>query len=144
MDKLKGSMDTLSSMQLTADMEGLDTQSKTLLRSTEVLAVILRETVTEYQGYSRKEVIDFIETDSITDAKEVSQGRTNTQVRSDNIEFVQLNEKASLFDLAFRAKNPVLSTETLQISLHATPFPSMKLPIRKILERMLRQKEIMI
>lgn len=118
MDKLRGSMDTLSSMQLTSGMKGLDVQSKVLLRSAEVLAVILRETITEYQGYSRKEVMGFIETDSITDTKEVSQGRTNTQVRSDHIEFVQLNEKTSLFDLAFRAKNPVLSTETLQISLH--------------------------
>lgn len=111
-------MDTLSSMQLAADIEGLDAQSKTLLRNTEVLAVILRETVAEYKGYSRKEVIDFIETDSITNTKEVSQGRTNTQVRGDNVEFVQLNEKTSLFDLAFRARNPVLSTETMQISLH--------------------------
>lgn len=118
MDKLKGSMSTLSSMQLTADIEGLDAQSKTILRSTEVLAVILRETVAEYRGCSRKEVMDFIETDSITNGKEVSQGRTNTQVRSDNIEFVQLNEKTSLFDLAFRARNPILSTETMQISIH--------------------------
>ena len=118
MDKLRGTMGTLSSMQLTADMKGLDAQSKTILRSAEVLAVILRETVTEYKGYSRKEVMDFIEKDSITDTKEVSQGRTNTQVRSDNIEFVQLNEKTSLFDLAFRARNPLLSTESMQISLH--------------------------
>lgn len=48
----------------------------------------------------------------------MSQGRTNTQVRGDNIEFVHLNEKTSLFDLAFRARNPALSTETMQISLH--------------------------
>lgn len=118
MDKLRGTMGTLSSMQLTADMKGLDAQSKTILRSAEVLAVILRETVTEYKGYSRKEVMDFIEKDSITDTKEVSQGRTNTQIRSDNAEFVQLNEKTSLFDLAFRARNPLLSTESMQISLH--------------------------
>ena len=118
MDKLRGTIGTLSSMQLTADIEGLDAQSKTILRRAEVLAVILSETVAEYKGYSRKEVMDFIETDSITDMKEVSQGRTNTQVRSDNVEFVQLNEKTSLFDLAFRARNPVLSTETMQISLH--------------------------
>ena len=118
MDKLRGTIGTLSSMQLTADIEGLDEQSKTILRRAEVLAVILRETITEYKGYSRKEVMDFIETDSIMDTKEVSQGRTNTQVRSDNIEFVQLNEKTSLFDLAFRARNPVLSTAAMQISLH--------------------------
>ena len=98
MDKLRGTIGTLSSMQLTADIEGLDAQSKTILRRAEVLAVILRETVTEYQGYSRKEVMDFIETDSITDTKEVSQGRTNTQVRSDNIEFVQLRSCRKITD----------------------------------------------
>ena len=131
MDKLRGTMGTLSSMQLTADMKGLDAQSKTILRSAEVLAVILRETVTEYKGYSRKEVMDFIEKDSITDTKEVSQGRTNTQIRSDNIEFVQLNEKTSLFDLAFRARNPLLSTESLQISLQSQKTYKPRYPVEK-------------
>ena len=56
MDKLKGSMDVLNAMQLTAEMEGLDAQSKTLLRSKEVLAVILQGVVAEYQGYSRREI----------------------------------------------------------------------------------------
>lgn len=54
MEKLRGSMGTLSAMQLTADIEGLDVQSKTILRRAEVLAVILRETAAEYKGYSRK------------------------------------------------------------------------------------------
>ncbi len=118
MEKLKGSMEVLSSMQITAEMEGLDAQSKTVLRSKEVLAVILQEIVAEYKGYGWKEVMDFIEPDSITDAKEVSSGRTNTQIRGDNAEFVQLNEKTSLFDLVFRAKNPLLSTEKVLVSLH--------------------------
>ena len=42
-------------MQLTADMEGLDAQSKTLLHSKEVLAVVLQGVVLEYQGYSLQE-----------------------------------------------------------------------------------------
>lgn len=118
MDQVKGSMEALSAMQVTADMEGLDAQSKTVLHSKEVLAVILQGTVSEYKGYSRKEIMDFIETDSITETKEVSPGRTNTQVRGDSAEFIHLNEKASNFDLAFRAKNPVLSSQDVLVSLH--------------------------
>lgn len=105
-------------MQLTEDMAGLDVQSKALLRNREVLAVILGEVVTEYKGYSRKEIMDFIEADSITDEKEVSSGRTNTRVSGDRTEYTQLNEKTSNFDLAFRAKNPLLSSKDVQVSLH--------------------------
>ena len=123
MDKLKGSMDVLNAMQLTAEMEGLDAQSKTLLRSKEVLAVILQGVVAEYQGYSRREIMDFIEADSIVDGKEVSPGRTNSLIQGDSAEFVQLNEKTSNFDLAFRAKNPLLSTEDVLVSLHVDVEP---------------------
>ena len=57
MDKIQGHMDTLSSMQLTARMEGLDAECKLLLSSREILAVILKETVDEYKEYSREEII---------------------------------------------------------------------------------------
>lgn len=123
MDKVKGSIETLSAMQLTADMKGLDAQSKTLLHSKEVLAVILQGVVSEYQRYSRQEIMDFIEADSIVDGKEVSSGRTNTQIQGDAAEFVQLNEKASQFDVVFRAKNPRLSTEDMLVSLHVDVEP---------------------
>ena len=123
MDKLRGSMDVLNAMQLTAEMEGLDVQSKTLLRSKEVLAVILQGVVAEYQGYSRQEIMDFIEADSIVDSKEVSTGRTNTRIQGDSAEFVQLNEKTSNFDLMFRAKNPQMSTEDVLVSLHVDVEP---------------------
>ena len=118
MDRVKGSMECLSSMQLTADMEGLDAQSKTVLQSREVLAVILQETVEEYSAYSRKEIMGFIEADSITDKREVSTGRTNTQLWGDSPEFVQLNEKTSNFDLMFQARNPILSDENVCVNLH--------------------------
>lgn len=52
MEKVQGSMEALSAMQVTEDMEGLDIQCKTLLQFAEVLAVILRDTVAEYKGYS--------------------------------------------------------------------------------------------
>lgn len=60
MDKIRRSMEALSVMQMTAEMEGLDVQSKTLLHSKEVLAVILQGIVSEYQGYSRQEIMSFI------------------------------------------------------------------------------------
>ena len=123
MDKVRGSMESLSAIQITADMEGLDAQSKTILHSKEVLAVILQETIKEYKGYSRKEIMDFIETDSIDDAKEVSVGRTNTQICGDHAEFIQLNEKTSNFDLVFRAKNPLLSQEGVLVSLYVDMEP---------------------
>lgn len=123
MDRLKGSMDVLNALQLTAEMEGLDAQSKTLLRNKEVLAVILQGVVAEYQGYSRQEIMGFIEADSIVDCKEVSTGRTNTLIQGDSAEFVQLNEKTSNFDVAFRAKNPLLSTEEVLVSLHVDVEP---------------------
>ncbi len=118
MDQVTGSMEVLSAMQLTEDMDGLDAESKILLRNKEVLAVILGEVVAEYKGYSRREIMDFIEADSITDEKEVSPDRTNTTIKGDRTEYVQLNEKTSGFDLAFRAKNPTLSTKDVLVSLH--------------------------
>ncbi|MDE7313004.1 MAG: hypothetical protein K2N87_15505 [Eubacterium sp.] len=122
MDKVSGSMEALSAMQLTADMEGLDAECKAVFCSKEVLAVILQEIVEEYQGYSRKEVMDFIEGSSIGQ-KEVSNGRTNTQLYGEQAEFVQLNEKVSYFDILFKAKNPRLSNEFVAVNLHVDLEP---------------------
>ncbi len=80
MNRLQGSAEALSALQITEDMKGLDTQSKSLLQYAEVLAVILRDTIAEYKGYSWKEVAEFIEVDSITSTMEVSPGRTNTKI----------------------------------------------------------------
>ena len=123
MDKVKGSMEVLSDMQITADTTGMDAHSKIILRNKEVLAIILGEVIAEYKGYTRKEVMDFIEMDSMSSEMEVSSGRTNTQVQGDNPEFVQLNEKTSYFDLVFRAKNPLLSTKDVFVSLHVDIEP---------------------
>ena len=123
MDRMEGSMEVLSAMQVTADTEGLDTECKVLLHSKEVLAVILRDTVEEYKGYSWREVMGFIEADTIEEAKEVSAGRTNTQIRGDHAEFIQLNEKTSFFDVLFKAKDPILSKNGLLVNLHVDLEP---------------------
>lgn len=101
-----------------------DTKSEEgILHSKEILAVILQETVEEYRGYSVREVMDFIEADSITEFKEVSAGRTNTQVHGDNPEFIHLNEKTSHFDVMFKAKNPCLSKGRIIVNLHINVEP---------------------
>lgn len=102
-DMEKVSLETLSAMQLTANMEGRDAQSELIMQSREVLAVILQETVSEYKGYSRREIMDLIEPKSIRDRKEVSAGRTNTQIQGGSAEFNQLNEKVS-FSICHRRK----------------------------------------
>ena len=55
MEKVQGSLGVLSAMQITADTNGLDVQSKTILQYVEVLAVILKESVHEYKGYTLQE-----------------------------------------------------------------------------------------
>ena len=105
-------------MQLTARMEGLDAECKLLFSSREILAVILKETIDEYKDYSREEIIGFIEPDSIESDREVSPGRTNSQIQGDTQEFAALNEKVSRFDIRLRAKNPRLSKESIVIKLH--------------------------
>lgn len=96
MDRMQGSMGTLSAMQLTADTSGLDAECKALLHRKEVVSIILKGTVEEYEGYSMEEIMGFIEADSMEEAKEVSAGRTNAQLRGDNAEFAQLNESIFL------------------------------------------------
>lgn len=121
MEKLKGNDEILSSLQLTADMQGLDDQSKALLRHREVLANILKGVVREYENYTKEEIMEFIEADSIT-SREVSAGRTNSVIAGGHTEFQTLNEKTSNFDICFRTKNPILSGDVL-VNLHVDVEP---------------------
>lgn len=118
MDKISGSMEVLSSLQITADTAGLDQASKEIYKNKEVLAVILKGVVREFEPYSYEEIMDFIEADSITGEEEVSSGRTNTKIQGDDKEFIALNEKVSLFDTKLRAVNPELSNEKILVNLH--------------------------
>ena len=118
MEKIEGSMEVLSSLQTTADITGFDHASKELFKNKEILAVILKDVVREYGAYSYKQIMGFIEADSITVGEEVSPGRTNTRIQGSDKEFVALNEKASLFDTRFMAVNPELSDEKIVVNLH--------------------------
>ena len=135
MDKIKGSMEALNSFQLTEGMRGLDAQSKLLFHSREVLAVILQGAVREYKGYSKKEIMDFIEADSISENTEVSPSRTNTTITGNNAEYMLLNEKATLFDVDFKALNPTLTQANITVKLHIDIEPqknySLPYPVEK-------------
>ena len=115
---IPGSMEVLNSLQITEGLEGLDQASKELYKNKEVLAVILKGVVREFEGYSCQEIMDFIEADSITDTEDVSPGRTNTRIIGDDKEYVALNEKLSQFDTKFRAVNPGLSGGGVVVNLH--------------------------
>ncbi|MCI9132650.1 MAG: hypothetical protein HFI31_00470 [Lachnospiraceae bacterium] len=85
-------------MEITAEMAGLDAASKKVLRHKEVLAVIAKYVMEEYEGYSLEETMEFIEAESIS-SPEVSRGRTNTAIQGDFAEFEELHEKVSTFDV---------------------------------------------
>ena len=121
-DIVKGSMETLSALQITEAMGHFDRAGKELLRHKEILAVILKDTVEEYKNYTAGEIMDFIEADSFTGA-EVSRGRTNTVIRGEPTEFGDVNERMALFDILFRAKNPELSDERMTVNLHVDVEP---------------------
>ena len=78
---LSGSMAVLHTLQVTEGMEGLDQASKELYKHKEVLAIILKGVVREYESYSYSEIMDFIEADSITDSEFVSPGHSDIDNR---------------------------------------------------------------
>lgn len=119
---MEGSLDVLNSLQLSSDLEGMDAVSKDVLKNKEVLAVILKGVVSEYEEYTPQEIMEFIETDTITSEDDVTIGRTNTRIHGENNEFVQLNEKTSNFDIRFISKNPTLSGD-VQVNLHIDVEP---------------------
>ena len=80
-DSVSGSMAVLHTLQVTEGMEGLDQSSKELYRHKEVLAIILKGVVREYESYSYSEIMDFIEADSITGSEFVSPGHSDIDNR---------------------------------------------------------------
>ena len=110
-DTVSGSLEALNSLQLSSDLEGMDAVSKDILKNKEVLAVLLKGVVKEYQEYTTTEIMEFIEADSIVSDADVSTGRTNTRIQGQKIENEELNEKTSNLHIHFLTKKPVLYTE---------------------------------
>ena len=72
--RLHGSLEVLHSFQVTEEMESVDRACKELYKNKEVLAIILKGVAREFENYSYREIMDFIEADSITDLENVSPG----------------------------------------------------------------------
>lgn len=122
-EKATGSMEVLSALQISADTAGMDQASKEIYKNKEVLAVILKGVVREFELYSYEEIMGFIESDSITGDEEVTPGRTNTRIHGDDKEFTALNEKVTMFDTKFRAANPEFSDEDITVNIHVDVEP---------------------
>ncbi|MGN0312528.1 MAG: hypothetical protein ACI4CC_07115 [Lachnospiraceae bacterium] len=122
-ETISGSISAASTFQYMEEIGEFDKYSKKLLCYKEVLAVILQGTVEEYKGYSRNEIMDFIEENSISEETEVSPGRTNTRIDGEHTEFAELGEKTSFFDVLFKAKNPRLSKGKVTVNLHIDVEP---------------------
>ncbi len=118
MEKIQGSMEMLNSLSITERTAGLDKASKELMKCKEVLAVILKGVVKEYENYTTQEIIQFIEGDSISNDVEVSAGRNISQIIGDDKEYIALGEKTTFFDTKFQTVNPTLSAEKLLIYMH--------------------------
>lgn len=119
---LSGSMEVYGALDITSKTAGMDAANKQLLKHREILAIILKDTIAEYQRYSASEVMNFIEDTSISSA-EVSRSRTNTVIQGESTEFTEINEKTSVFDVRFLAKNPHLSDEKIVVNLHVDIEP---------------------
>jgi hypothetical protein len=105
-------------MQLTEKTAGLDSASKEMLHNIDVVSFIMKKVVREYQEYSIDDIKGFIEESTMSEDTDVSQGRTNTEVSSDNKEYQALNEKTSNFDFTFDARNPNLSNKEMRVNIH--------------------------
>ena len=88
-EKIIGSLDAFSALELASIAERLDAAGKQLLRHKEILAVIARGTIDEYRDCSLGEIMDLIEADSIG-SPEVSRSRTNTVIEGDPSDFEEL------------------------------------------------------
>ncbi len=111
MDKVKGSLTAMKSLQLTDKAPQLDEASKELLSTKEFLAVLLKYTVEEYADMSYQEIAACIETVDVGEV-DVAPGKTNAgRIDGGNTESAVMNERLVKFDVFFKSANPQLSND---------------------------------
>ena len=119
MDKAKGTLSVYSAAQLTHNMQGLDDESKLILRQKPVIANILQAVVDEFKEFSKDEIIEWLEFVDVREDVEISNSRANSDVvKGDDTEFSELGEMLSRFDKLFTVRNPRLSTGDIVVNLH--------------------------
>ena len=124
MDKARGNLSMYSAAQLTHNMQGLDDESKFMLKQKPVIANILQAVVDELKDFSKDEIIQFLEYVEVKEDVEVSNSRTNSDtIKGESTEFSELGEMLSKFDKLFTIRNPKLSTKDIVVNLHVDIEP---------------------
>jgi len=99
--------------------EEYDESSKKLFRNKEIIAPILKYVVEEYKDYSVEEIIAFIDADTVTSNKPVSDIPPIYEKTAETVdrgtEFSSITEKIIRYDVHLKAKNPKLSNDTEHI-----------------------------
>ncbi len=92
-----------------------DEACKALFQNKEIIAPVLKEVVPEYRNYTVKDVIRFIDADSI---KDLPVDDISTRADRLSTEMASVSDKLIRYDTHFKAVNPLLSNENLCIHLH--------------------------
>lgn len=92
-----------------------DEACKRLFQNREIIAPILKEVVPEYKNSTIKEIIRYIDADSI---EEVPVDDIPVKAEQLLTEMGSVSDKLILYDTHFKAINPLLSQENLCIHLH--------------------------
>ena len=93
-----------------------DKAAKAIWRNREILAPLLKFSVTELKDESVESIMRLIDADSISEEIPVSDlPPTVTALES---EHSSLTEKVITFDLRFKVKNPALSSGSILVMLH--------------------------
>ncbi|MDD2978569.1 MAG: hypothetical protein PHN80_01215 [Hespellia sp.] len=82
-----------------------DASGKKILSYKEVLATILKYSVSEYEAFPVEEIMNFIDVDSISNETPIAPD-TDTRIRGDNPERSSVNEANLSFDVCFRVIRP--------------------------------------
>ena len=95
--------------------EKYDEAVKRLFHNKEILAPVLKYTVSEYKDFKTEDIIKFIEEKSIADipVEDIPIG-----IQGNETELSSISEKLIRYDVHFTATNPLLSDEKIKVQLH--------------------------
>ena len=105
-----------SMLQALQNGQKYDESCKEVFKNREVIAPILKYAVREFRDCTREEIIRCIDADSIKE--EVPVDDLPAQIDDRGTEMTSVFEKAIRYDIHFKAKNPLLSDETILVMLH--------------------------
>ena len=95
-----------------------DAICKSIFQHKEVIAVILKYVVSEFQGKTIPEIIRWL--NGIEFVKQPLNDNISKSniIKQDNVEFSSMTEKRLFFDILFQVRNPAIKKSKLGINLH--------------------------